>query len=292
MRPRSVGILTALLLGMAMSTAETHSQEAGAEFWQALLVDDSLTAEQRRKVSAAFELLTPLHQAILRRHLRWISFSAELPNNAWTMRLEPAGIELEFGLVINVRVLDETLSELMTRKERQLFEAEGSPLTVTISAGSMDALGFVLLHEATHMVDMAAVRFTPPSGPEGQVQEARQTPFASGIWETVITPVGAYRGEMLDSIFWRTGKPLDIENARALYEELERTPFASVYASRSTAEDIAELVAWWQMTEVHGQPYRIEVRDEGELVYAYEPMKSSLVRSRLNQLDRFDSAEQ
>lgn len=47
------------------------------------------------------------------------------------------------------------------------------------------------------------------------------------------------------------------------------------------------LVTWSNLTERLGQPYRIEIRDGTKLVYAYEPMKSERVRSRLPQLARF-----
>lgn len=45
------------------------------------------------------------------------------------------------------------------------------------------------------------------------------------------------------------------------------------------------------MTGKYGQPYRIELRDEAGTIYAYEPMMSPLVQSRLNQLDMFDAPE-
>lgn len=107
-----------------------------------------------------------------------------------------------------------------------------------------------------------------------------------------MTPAGAYRGGVLSSVPLRTGgAALGIEQAQALYEDLKRTPFASVYASLMVTEDMAEFVAWRQMTEIYGQPYRIEIRNDADLIYTYEPMKSSLVRNRLNQLELFDSAD-
>ena len=203
----------------------------------------------------------------------------------------PGGPEPAFDLIFNARVLGETLSEFATRKERQLFEAGDSTLSVSVAAGSMDAVAFVLAHEATHVVDMV-LWLTPVTPPGASIQETQQTPFARGVWESSITPASRYRSALLDGIPLRTGgPPLEIGKARTLYEDLERTPFASVYASLMVGEDLAELVAWRQITEKYGQPYRIEVRDGAEVIYAYEPMKSSLVRSRLDELRRFDSSE-
>lgn len=263
-----------------------------ADRGQIVPTNRDLTVEERQKLAAALEVLTPLHEAILREHLRSISFAEGLPANAQTVRVASSGAEPMFDLIINASILDETLSEFATRKERQLFEVTDSPLSVSVVAGSMDAVAFVLAHEATHVVDMILGLTPPPAPPGVQIPEADQKPFARGIWESALTPANAYRGGLLDDIPMRTGgQPLDIEQAQALYEDLKRTPFVSVYASLMVIEDIAELLAWRQMTEQYGQPYRIEIRSDGELIYSYEPMKSSLVRSRLGLLKRFDSTE-
>lgn len=255
------------------------------------VTNHDLTVAQGRAFSAALEGLAPLHETVLQEHLRSISFADGLPVNAQTVRANAAGDSKSvFDLIINARVLDETISEFATRKERELFKSGDSPLGVSVVAGSMNALAFVMVHEATHIVDMVLGLTPPPSPPGVPISEDQQTPFARGVWEGAFTPVSAYRGPVLDSIPWRTGEgPLDIQQAQSLYEELERTPFVSVYASLIVTEDLAELVAWTQMTEKYGQPYRIEVRSDTEVIYSYEPMKSSLVRSRLNQLRPFDS---
>jgi hypothetical protein len=256
-----------------------------------VLTNHALTSEQRQKFVTALDVLTPLHRTIIQEHLRSISFADGLPANAQTVRVTPSGPEPAFDLIINARVLDETLSEFATRKERQIFETGDSQISVAVVAGSMDAVTFVLAHEATHMVDMV-LRLIPVMPPGVPIQEADHTPFSRGVWETATTAAPAYRGSVLDSIPMRTGgSPLDIAKARTLYEELSRTPFVSVYASLIVVEDIAELVAWRQMTEKYGQPYRIDVRDGTGAIYSYEPMQSPLVRSRLSQLGRFDSPE-
>jgi hypothetical protein len=323
-RQSAPALITSLLLGMAMSPADTYSQEASppdtaqqplgvdssssiesrisevppeiirsyVERGQVAPINYDLTSEERRRFSAALEVLTPLQKAILREHLRSISFVEGLPANAQTIRVNPGGPETAFDFVFNARLLGESLSEFATRRERQLFEAGDSQLTVSVVAGSMDAVAFVLVHEATHIVDLV-LGLTPSSTPPRvEIPEANQTPFARSVWESPAIPVSAYRGGVLDSIPSRTGGVLlDIEKAQALYEDLERTPFVSVYASLMVVEDIAELVAWRQMTEKYGQPYRIEVRDAAGVIYSYEPMKSPLVQSRLYQLDLFDSPE-
>lgn len=279
-----------IVLCIATSSAALYAQEPSASDTASFLsrvADQGLTDAQRQKLAAAFELLAPLHRGVVHEHLRAIYVgddTAGLRNaNAVTM-YDPLAEEPTFRLVIHARVFEETLSELATRKEEQLFDAAGSSLSVTVIAGSMDALAFVLLHEATHMADIA-LGFSQEVVPDRRSEAS----FLREAWESALVPSAAYSGETLEASFWRTGQRLAIEKALALYEELGRTPFVSVYGSRSIAEDFAELVAWWQMTEIHGQPYRIEVREGSRVIQSYEPMKSALVRSRLSGLARFDS---
>jgi hypothetical protein len=41
------------------------------------------------------------------------------------------------------------------------------------------------------------------------------------------------------------------------------------------------------LTERLKQPYRIVIRNAGQEVFAYEPMKSDIVRNRFDQITRF-----
>jgi hypothetical protein len=43
----------------------------------------------------------------------------------------------------------------------------------------------------------------------------------------------------------------------------------------------------YHLTEVLKQPYRIVVRKGNAEIFAYEPMKSELVRGRIGQMKRF-----
>jgi hypothetical protein len=191
-----------------------------------------------------------------------------------------------FDLVINALVLNETISQFATRKERTLFDASGSTLSVSIEAGSMSALTFIVLHETTHMVDMT-INLMPQVAPSFTIPEDMHTPFSRGIWEKSRQPVAAYFTPLLSSATWFTGKPMRIEKAQAFYEDLQKTPFPSSYAASSNIEDLPELVALNELTGRFKQPWRIEVRDGTRLIHSYEPMKSPLVRARLPLLAPF-----
>jgi hypothetical protein len=245
------------------------------------------TAAERSKIVAALGYLTPLQERIVQERLRSISVADGLGANAQTTRY-PCGACHVFDLIINAQLLNETISQFATRKERTLFDASGSTLSVSIEAGAMDALVFILLHETTHMVDHT-IHLTPQTGPGFPIPDHMQTSFSRGIWKAPTEPVAAYRTPLLDSLSFRTGKPLRIEQAQALYQDLKKTPFPSSYAAFSSVEDLPELVALSELTGRLKQPFRIELRDGTRVISSYEPMKSPLVRARLPQLARFNS---
>lgn len=247
------------------------------------------TPAEWRKVSAAFETLPPLSRRILRERLRRVSFLDGLPGNGLTSTVNPDEPYKLFDITFRSGVLSETVSELVTRKERTCFEAAGAPLTLSIEAGTTDAILYVLLHESAHVVD-ASLEIAAGAG-AGAGQSAGAPPaasFSDGIWVDRSTITPKYRDPLLDSIRYRSGgKPLSVDRASAVYTALGRTPFASLYASASWHDDLAELLAWYHLTEKLGQPYRIVVREAGKATFVYEPMRSATVRARLDQLKRF-----
>src|SRR5215469_1407593 len=170
--------------------------------------------------------------------------------------------------------LHETVSELVTRKERTLFESAGSDLSVTVEGGTLSAIVYVLLHEATHIVDFTVGAAPTPAHPGGK------HPLVSEIWQDDRTPTNEYRLPVLMSIFWRTRQAMPIAQAAELYEALSHTPFISVYSSCDSHDDLAELVAWTELTGRLHQPYRIVISNGANIVRVFEPAQSNLVRAR------------
>lgn len=242
-----------------------------------------LTDSERQKFSAALADLPPLHRRILSEHLRSVSFLDGLPNNALTSVVNPADEYKVFDLTIRAGALSETVSQLVTQKEKTCFETAGSPLSVSIEAGSLDAIVYVLLHETTHMVDRSLGLTPVPPTPDS----VAATSFTVGIWDTRTKLSRRYDRKILEVIKYRMGGHVLMANqAKTVYFELSKTPFASLYASSNWYDDLAELVAWYHLTQKLSQPYRIEVRNGPNVIYAYEPMKSELVRSRMGQIER------
>ena len=252
-----------------------------------------LTATEQQKISKAFAMLPPLNRRILRERLRSLSFLDGMPNTALTSTVNPGEPYKVFDITIRAGIFDQNVSEFLTQKERTCFETANSSLNVSIEGGTLDAIVYVLLHETTHIVD-GSLHITSEMGVGDHLDKSPATSlFTRNVWSGWRTPAPQYQNTLLESIrFYADGKVLKIDQAEAVYKALSQTPFVSVYGSRNWLDDLAEVVTWYHLTEKLKQPYRIEIRKTGQVIYAYEPMRSRLVRSRFDQLKRFYESEQ
>lgn len=235
-----------------------------------------LTNSERKQLEQVFASLPPLHQQILKGHLRSISFLDNMPNTALTSTVSSGADCPVFDITVRAAIFNQTASEWMTEKERTCFNPVNSQAQVFCDIGQLSALLYVLLHETTHMVD-------------GTLHIAEEAAFSKGIWADRTHIASQYSHPLLDSIRYRGGKPLRIHQAKPLYQSLSATPFVSLYSTNSRNEDLAEYLSVYHFTQKLNQPFRIIIRDKGKDVYKYEPMKSKLVRSRMKEMARFYS---
>jgi hypothetical protein len=246
-----------------------------------------LTVTERRLVDQALAALPPLHRRVLKARLRSLSFLDNMPNTALTSTVESSAPDPLFDITIRAGILQQTASEWLTEKERTCFTANDSTLQVAIEAGVRPALDYVLLHEATHMVD-ATLKITPASSTTGQLLDsAGAKPFTAGVWQSRTLPTPNWRHALLLKIpFRRGGKALPIADAAQVYTLLQQTPFVSLYGSSSWTEDLAEYLTVYHFTRKLHQPFKIVLRQKAQEIWAYEPMKSALVQRRVRQIKR------
>jgi hypothetical protein len=250
-----------------------------------------LTEVERAKLETTIESLPPLHRRVLTERLRALSFLDGMPNTALTSTVNADEPFRLFDITINASILGQNVSEWLTQKERTIYSADGSNLSVNVDAGTkLDALFFAFLHEATHVVD-ACERITPEvPGGEQPAQPTKQpsTPFTVGVWSELSIPVPRFRDPIRERTrFYAGGKAIPIGEAPAVYAWLRRTPFVSLYGSRNWLDDLAEYVTVYHLTEVMKQPFRIVIKNGDDAIFSYEPMKSELVRGRIGQMKRF-----
>ncbi len=242
-----------------------------------------LTALEKEKVEQAFAILPPLYKKVLREHLQSISFMDNMPNTALTSPIETGDSTKQFNITFRAGILNETISEWATWKEKSVFDTtNNSALSVQIEAGKLDAIQYVLLHEATHVVD-AVLNFSPKA--EKVDSLVVHTAFTKNIWRLFNIPSAKFTNSILEKTRFRSGKVQPVATAPAIYKSLKKTPFPSLYGMASWYEDIAELITIYHLTHQLKQPFVIAVKEEGKVIATFEPMKNKLVKKRLKQLD-------
>ena len=248
-------------------------------------VNHELTAVERAKVEKAFAILPPLYQKILKAHLHSISFMDNMPNTALTSPVESSDSMQLFNITFRAGILNETISEWATQKEYSCYDRSANPdLAISIEAGTLDAIQYVLLHEATHVLD-AVLNITPHPEERGALVEP--TPYTKGIWHKMNIPTEPFIDSLLEKTRFRSGKMVPIALAPEIYKALGKTPFASLYGMASWFEDLAELATIYHLTHKMNQPFRIVVSKDNLELSKFEPMKNKGVQKRLRQLKFF-----
>lgn len=248
-------------------------------------VNHELTAVERAKVEKAFAILPPLYQKMLKTHLHSISFMDNMPNTALTSPVESSDSMQLFNITFRAGILNETISEWATQKENTCYDRSANPdFEISVEAGTLDALQYVLLHEATHVLD-AVLNITPH--PEERGALVNPTPYTKGIWYKMNVPTEPFIDSLLEQTRFRSGKMVPIALAPEIYKALGKTPFASLYAMASWFEDLAELATIYHLTHKMNQPFRVVVRKNNLELSKFEPMKNKGVKKRMKQLALF-----
>jgi len=240
----------------------------------------ALTDDEWALVETAIAELPPLHQRILRRHLARLSFidAPSSAGTALTRQLDGQESDRLFDITIRADVLKKSLSDFLTAKEASLFELDGSGYSVHLSAGMAPALTYILLHEATHVVDRT-LELTPYGD------------LSSKLWVGPRVLAEPYAASPIGGSTFRRGPKLPISRAAALYAALVQSPFVSMYSTAAAGEDLAELVTWSQLSSRFQVPLVIEVRDgAGRRVFLGEPLKSRAVHARFKAVESLLSA--
>ena len=261
----------------------TKFREAGMD-----PVMHDLTRAEAEKVEKAFAMMPPLHRKMLKKHLHSISFMDNMPNTALTSEVKDENSDVKkFNITFRAEILHETISQWATTKENTVYDSTRDPgFQVVVEAGNLDAIVYVLLHEATHVID-AVLNLTPH--PDDRNALVEPTAFTRDIWHKMNEPVPTFVTSILASTRFRNGTALASTSAVEAYRALGKTPFVSLYAMASWFEDLAEIVTIFHLTKHLDQPFAIVVRKHNIEIFRFEPMKNKFVEARLKQLALFYS---
>ena len=234
------------------------------------------SADEKAQVIEVLGTLPAGMRRALQRRLIGIYFIENFMGNGLAGWVKGKDDEVYAWLVINPVGFSRTVSETLTLRDGSLFK--GAP-GLSVDAGrKYRGIVYTVLHEGTHAYDYID-RLTPYVDTTFAAAALGGKPLGSDwdVWARYGEPREGsslpLRGKL--KFYGLQGGPfLKSKDARPLYDALVNSPFASLYGSQNWAEDTADLVTFYHLTQVLKQPYRINLKVHGG-TFVYEPMRPS-----------------
>ncbi|UCD38336.1 MAG: hypothetical protein JSW54_02325 [Fidelibacterota bacterium] len=259
------------------------------------------TQQEMGRIKEAISLLPLLHKRIINDRVIEICFIENLGSSGWTDWVIDDHGDLYCVVAFDQQTLSMDLSQWLESRENTCFDGVSEETKIRIEAGT-EYSGFygILLHEMTHVIDVV-LNITPfvelslyaLALKQGKVIKD-SSPFIDNVWEGPYTPTASYNFALRDSVtFYRPvgNRKLMVQDAAIVFDQLAATPFASLFACQSWAEDLAELVLFYHLTQKLDQPYTISVKKGTDVIYSYRPMGNPMVAERFPLLDMFYDSE-
>lgn len=188
-------------------------------------------------------------------------------------------------LYINPDIFSKTFSQWITYRESGSFKQGDGTIRLDVNCGKKyNALMYLLIHESTHIVDYVhnINPYVEHSSADVFGIKTNSRSFTDGVWEDYKVPVSQYYVDDSDKLsFYGLSKvSLSDTKIKSMYDNLKKTPFVSLYGCRNWAEDLADSMTFYHLTQVLKQPYTITVYENNKPVMTYSPETSPLVRAR------------
>lgn len=244
------------------------------------------TEEENVLIADYIGKLPPLHKKVMQERLVGIYFVQNFQGSGMADYLLDEKDDVYTILILNPDVLKNDISGRLTYRENSCFIKNSPDFRIEVDSGeAFKGLMYILLHETTHIVDYIK-NYTPYV--EEELRELKQiktrsTDFVKGIWTGYSKAVEQYDYMLRDKVTfygWNKGPKINISDALGLYRQMSDRPFASLYGSQSWAEDFAEFVTFYHLTQKLKQPYEIRYYKGQELIFRYAPMSAPKVMER------------
>jgi hypothetical protein len=212
----------------------------------------------------------------------------------WLRPAKAGDYPQRFVLFINGDLLGRTMSEQLSARDASVFTPapDGRSLRVVTSladGSEPPAVMYALTHEGAHIWDYvqhATPKVDPALPADGTATgQGSDRPFTNGLWQDYGTPVAAADFPLRSRLhfYGLQDAQLDFSKVVELYDQLCDSPFPSLYASTSWAEDWAEMSVWSQVIQAGGS-LRVELRDaKGGVEKTWFPLANPRFQARLKQ---------
>lgn len=236
------------------------------------------SAPEKALVLEYLGLLPPVYAGVFNERCAGLYFVSGFMGAGATNWVLGKDGRIYFNMVLNPASLKDDLSTTLTQKERSCFMPGPGPAVEVDAGKKYKGLAQALFHEGTHAVDYVK-RVTPWIDPGMPSKYGPAAPLAAQffyrVWSDYSTPkpYADIRNRKDITFYGLGGGPrLRPADAPALYAGLAKSPYISLYSTKSWAEDLAELVSFYMITRELKQPYTIILSSPGGREVRLEPM--------------------
>ena len=241
--------------------------------------DRALTPKEKREFAAALAGLPARMREAMNERMIAFYFVSNLKGNGLTDWVLDSSSRTFTYMILNPSAFDKTLSQLLTERERSAFRG-AADVAVDAGKGGSGIL-YSVAHECAHAFDFTR-GLTPFTDPGEAELLGVKAPASWDVWREYFRPLpdNDYPARAkLHFYGFGGGAALEASEAPAVCTQFAASPFASLYGSRSWAEDAAELFVARHLTKDLGRPYRLLCG--GKLL---EPMTNPRIAARADRI--------
>lgn len=239
------------------------------------------TAAEAEMLASAFAGLPAPMKKVLSERVIGVYLVKGLKGNGITNWVLDSSSRTYVYMILNPAGFRQTLSELMTERDLTLFRG---PADLEVEAGAEAGILYSVAHESAHAFDYvrSVTPFTEP-GLRDLLNPGVRGKTGWDAWLDYAEPKPEADYPLRKKLhFYGFGDPeLEPSQAAELCSQWAASPFASLYGSRSWAEDMAELFVLRHLTQDRGQPLRRTCAGK-----TYSPWDDPKVRDRARRLLR------
>lgn len=228
-----------------------------------------------------YNLIPIKYQDIISKNVLGIYFINNFLGGGMTLSVFDNKEKMYIVLFFNPDILNQNITNWINYRDNSIF-SDNEEINIMVNCNSeYKALIHTLLHEASHIYDFC--NFVTPYTEKFQKnkQTIFPTDFIKGIWDDFDEPKNEYNYKNRENIsFYDLGKRIDKMNAIEIYSSLKTTPFSSLYASKTWAEDFAECFTWYYLKNYCETDYTTEIIQGNKTIFIYNPNDNDLIQSR------------
>ncbi len=247
-------------------------------------------------IDREFSRLPGLHRQILKKRAVGIYFIKNFTGNGLTEWVLDKDDNIYFFMVFNYSVLVQNMNQTVSERISSVFKSDPAWTVEVDISRKESALFYLLLHEGTHGVDyvLRIQEYVDPQSFYFQKKMPMVLDYQKGIWKSYALPQKGYDFPLRDKITFyglSKGPLLEFKEAGRLYSGFEKSVFPSLYGSLSWAEDLAESLTLYHVTQKLNLPYNVTIRKNQKIIHRYSLQKQSQTMGRIRKMEFFYSPE-